>query len=282
MASISRRKYITFSSDTASHEPTTTLVLTSPQGRIIDIRIFKTVYDFAYGDTTVDVPHWREPGHPQVLGEINFLDWAFWGWARSTEVEWSDVEGAMMSMGLGPERLSDVREGGKVRKCVWEHVLDSKVHAGRVKEIDDQGLMFGTGVEGEELEIGRMENPGTGVVEDYEELWEDVKVENPPWMNRKCAVWHCSAPNSDEGAIEGVFVRVGQFAQGMWTRIDDMIVERWEADLQARRWNWMMRIGVQHLTIYPPFLALLGGENGAERGRMVIDGLEWRLIEEHG
>lgn len=100
-------------------------------------------------------------------------------------------------------------------------------------------------------------------------------------MHYKCVVWCCEVPDSDEGDISGVLIRLGQHAQGIWRKMDTLVVERWEADFEERRWKWMARIGYQNPTIYPPFRALLECENNCPYRWTEIDGIRWDMIEAH-
>jgi hypothetical protein len=299
MCSISTRQSIQFSSDPAPLEPTSTLVLTAPSGRFIDIRILKS----AFADVSTHSTHAAQGGNGQEHGiaqqrqrseiecGMDHLNWGFWGLAESTDVTWLEVASAMHMLELRREKLDEITSAersvhaereGKVRWCRWEHYLDSMIHLGKLKEVDDQGLMFETQNPGEELEVGKMENPRTGVVEEYEEVWRDADIRCPEWLRRKFAVWQCIADGpSEKHKVKGAFVRVGQFAQGIMVRNDTMVVERWEAGTQDGNWKRVCKIAEQQSAVSDPFLPLLDGEDAAHRGAIaVLDGVRWQLVEE--
>lgn len=141
-----------------------------------------------------DCPTMRQhPGYPPLLGGVKYLDWAFWGQATVTELEWDDVPSVMRRMRLEVDSIGlDVpikkeeqeskqvqKTRGKVRTCCWSHLIDSRVLIHNASEADDQGIMFPTDVEGEELERGIMINPATYLAEEYTELWRDVEIKHP-------------------------------------------------------------------------------------------------------
>ncbi|KAI0816397.1 hypothetical protein GGR55DRAFT_674598 [Xylaria sp. FL0064] len=126
--SVSIRDSIRWLPDVAS-EPTSTVVLTSPERRFVDIRILRGI---------------SEPGAS--------LDWAFAGVASS-----------------------ETRDG--VRHCTWRHVVDSRTRA--PEAVVDEGDVFPQ-EDGRTLETGRMVNPDTGNLTDYQEVWSGLEAEGIP------------------------------------------------------------------------------------------------------
>ncbi|KAL2214606.1 hypothetical protein CC79DRAFT_1300760 [Sarocladium strictum] len=141
MGSISNRKSIRWLPHEAS-EPTSTIVLTSPQRRFVDLRIF---------DST---PHKSGPrGMPGQLG-LEQLEWGIGGTSSSTKRE---------------------ENGEVITRGRWDHWIDSRT----ADEVADEGDMFPIS-ETTTLEKGRMVNPETGLETDYEEVWEDEEPKSIP------------------------------------------------------------------------------------------------------
>ncbi|KAK0382913.1 hypothetical protein NLU13_8829 [Sarocladium strictum] len=135
MGSISIRKSIRWLPDDAS-EPTSTIVLTSPQRKFVDLRIFGP-----------------PPQREIPLGHIapTQLDWGIAGTSSSSQRQ----EG---------------EEGGEtITRGKWDHWIDSRT----TEAVSDEGDMFPLD-DTTTLEKGRMVNPDTGLETDYEEVWDDV------------------------------------------------------------------------------------------------------------
>ncbi|KAI0097602.1 hypothetical protein GGR51DRAFT_463617 [Nemania sp. FL0031] len=176
--SISIRDSIRWLPDAAS-EPTSTIVLTSPGHRFVDIRVLK--------DAT-------EP--------TTSLDWAFAGTSSS-----------------------EIRDG--VRHSTWRHVVDSRT---RVAEtVVDEGDMISQG-DGRSLETGRMVNPATGKMTDYEEIWTDAEVEGVPEVNPDSAA-----------SRRGMAVYLGRYYQGVVRIGDRFAAERWL--WEDGKWQHKYRLG---------------------------------------
>ncbi|KAF9870717.1 hypothetical protein CkaCkLH20_11819 [Colletotrichum karsti] len=133
MGSISFREHIRWIPDEAS-EPTSTIVLTSPQRRFVDLRILKS--------------------GPNAEGShgIERLEWGIAGTSSSS---------------LIPDG-----KGGEVRHSRWDHWIDSRTT--EPEKAGDEGDMYPQPGGDLTLEKGRMVNPATGRECDYEELWRDV------------------------------------------------------------------------------------------------------------
>ncbi|EME41250.1 hypothetical protein DOTSEDRAFT_81620 [Dothistroma septosporum NZE10] len=137
--SISKREYIRWLPDKPS-EPTSTIVVTSPENRFVDVRILKAVADVAPGVQTFDS-----------------LDWAFAGISSST---------------INPPNVDNE---GPLMHSIWTHLVDSKYS--NVKHVSDEGDMYPLS-DNRTLEKGSMANPTTGKVTEYEELWSDEEIES--------------------------------------------------------------------------------------------------------
>ncbi|OLN90027.1 hypothetical protein CCHL11_07207 [Colletotrichum chlorophyti] len=136
MGSISFREHIRWIPDEAS-EPTSTIVLTSPQRRFVDLRILKQ-------------PPTAE--EQQTAHGTGRLEWGIAGTSSSS--------------------LRTDGQGGEVRHSRWEHWIDSRTT--EPENAADEGDMYEQ-PGGLTLEKGRMVNPATGAETEYEELWRDVE-----------------------------------------------------------------------------------------------------------
>jgi len=67
----------------------------------------------------------------------------------------------------------------------------------------------------EVLEKGRMVNPDTGIVEEYQELWEDLEIKKIAG-GREYVSWVLKLGGGDrDPLVRGIVVRVGQWIQGV-------------------------------------------------------------------
>lgn len=210
MASISLRQSIAWLPAPHS-EPTSTVVLTSPQRRFVDVRI--TLPPGSHPPSMVDGSFQIPAGASHLQ---HGLDWALAGTSSSTPVAGTN---------------------GAVSDGVWRHWVDSRyedadaqVDAGRNTEQAD----------GSVLETGSMENPATGQVAPYEEVWRDIApVSALPWRKNapvsllpeedrrpRCIVLQLHDPETND---RGVAMLLGQFCQGIArTEKDGVTVERWQ------------------------------------------------------
>ncbi|KAH7361780.1 hypothetical protein B0T11DRAFT_327927 [Plectosphaerella cucumerina] len=128
MASISVRESIRWLPEEAS-EPTSTIVLTSPGRRFVDLRVL----------------HAGAASSGEDVVSPERLDWA--------------IAGSSLSVPT-PDR------GPNTTHSQWRHWVDSRTLD--VENATDEGFMSPLGG-GRTLEEGRMANPETGVETDYEE-----------------------------------------------------------------------------------------------------------------
>ncbi|KAI1367742.1 hypothetical protein F5Y08DRAFT_41067 [Xylaria arbuscula] len=181
--SISIRESIRWLPNPAS-EPTSTVVLTSPERRFVDIRILK--------DSNSN-------------GLSARVDWAFAGISSS-----------------------EIRNG--VCHCTWRHVVDSRTRA--PETVRDEGNIFPP-ANGRTLETGRMVNPDTGKLTDYEEVWSDLHPEivpenstgkEAPQQRARCVVLELKNEEREE---RGMIVCLGRRYQGVMRSGDSFAAERW-------------------------------------------------------
>jgi hypothetical protein len=150
----------------------------------------------------------------------------------------------------GTSSYSDPRtddKGNTFTHARWEHWIDS-----RTREADgaaDEGDNYAQ-TDGSTLEKGRMVNPATGLMTDYEELWRSPEIEaapSGPGMEGtigepavRCVVLRL---RDDSRAERGMVVLLGQYCQGILREGDDLTIERWQWDSSAGEWKKHFKIG---------------------------------------
>ncbi|KAK0746461.1 hypothetical protein B0T18DRAFT_438441 [Schizothecium vesticola] len=187
MGDISLRRHIRWLPDPAS-EPTSTIVVTSPERRFVDIRVLLDAQSL-----------------PDGTLPLSGLDWAIAGTSTS----------------------SDPLPDGSSH-CVWSHWISSRT--ADVDGVADEGDNHPQ-PDGSVLETGRMVNPATGEVGDYEEVWvsEEIKTVEagggPPGEGEGpvCVVMKMEA---EGGMKRGMLVRLGQYCQAVVRVGGEVVVER--------------------------------------------------------
>lgn len=203
MGSISIREHIRWLPDPPS-EPTSTIVLTSPERRFVDIRVLLQ----------------PDGSLPPVSDEplpLDQLDWAIAGTSSS--------------------ELRDDGHGNSVRHSRWAHWVDSRFPD--AESANDEGDMFPQ-PDGLTLEKGRMVNPATGLETDYEELWRD----DDPISTEDSGTVRCTALqlHDDTSGTRGVVVRLGKFCQGVMRTKEAFVAERWEWSAESG-WKRSLKVG---------------------------------------
>lgn len=203
--------------DETPSEPTTTLVLSSPGGLFVDVRVHDGHSDGTFTkpkvlSTAAQLLRTTTVARPRAYTGLTAvhegaLDWAFAGTATRT-----------------------VDEGG-VARGRWTHVVDSRLPLGESGAFVDEGEMeerVEEGGEKVEVERGSMARPETGVVTPYEEGWAEVVREEGGRGTRDCVVLGRGFGAGEEGAsVKGLVVRVGPWCQGIVRDGERVRVERW-------------------------------------------------------
>lgn len=212
MGSISVRKHIRWGSEPSS-EPTSTLVLTSPGRRFVDIRVLTAASPGLGLDT--------ETGH-ESFGTLtrDRLDWAFAGTSSSTTVSRAD--------------------GSEATHSVFNHWIDSRTTEPQL--VRDEGDMVPC-PGGLALEVGTMVNPATGRMTEYEELWLERVVAPLSAHKPKCVVFQLL---DEPGAKRGQFVYLGHYAQGVLRVGDTFTAERWVWSERLSEWEQTVKVGDNH------------------------------------
>lgn len=254
--SISIRISIRWLPDEAS-EPTTTVVLTSPKRRFVDIRILNPDPEDAQHNNPIGgtLPHPTSCRHHPLtflLADIlppERLDWAFAGTSTS-------------------ELRFDAEGKGTVHGT-WHHWVsnrDANVD-GVVDEGDNHSLP-----NDRTLETGNMTNPATGEATDYEEIWLDAPVlSTGKGEGKLCAVL---VLEDGEHEARGMVVRVGQFCQGVLRVGEGFTLERWEWREEGG-WRREVRMG----DLWVPCGVLLEGERVAVGGEVRFGEFVWKVVE---
>ncbi|KAK4460560.1 protein HRI1 [Cladorrhinum samala] len=257
MGDISIRESIRWLPDPAS-EPTSTVVLTSPQRRYVDIRILKP----------------RNEDYNPAIIPLSRLDWAIAGTSSSSDGQ------------------TDSATGEKYSHCEWRHWIDSRTLD--VTNATDEGDNYSVpGDPSLTLEKGRMLNPATGVVTDYEEVWrsEEIKAAAPsrdddPALLRGddrepdpplCVVMEHHGDESDGKVRRGMIIRLGRYCQTFLRKGTDVFVERNEWAFEG---GWQTRVHINEGWLDAPVAdALLTPDRLAVGEERNWKGDVWKVVE---
>lgn len=190
-------------------EPTSTLVLTSPSGYFVDVRIFNAPeYESSAFETTTPTP---EP-----------LQWAFAGTSSHDTID--------------PES-----DGQPQSRGTWVHVVDSKHPSG----FEDSGV-FKDLPNGYSLEFGVMHDDGAGVAREYEEVWKDWAARPPHFTVARA---ESAGEVVEGGGTKGYYICMAQYAQGVVKDENGRLgVVRWVKDsgTDAQEWTKKFTHGEIH------------------------------------
>lgn len=121
--------------------------------------------------------------------------------------------------------------------CQWSHLVDSRT----IDDHEATAAMPDIGrcqvlSNGDELEIGEMVNPASGKVEKYEEVWRAEYI--PLGAQVEVLQSRRVVPNRSDPAVDvvhGIFVRIGNWAQGIARTKSGVVATRWHFDQAWRR-----------------------------------------------
>ena len=140
----------------------------------------------------------EEKGHK--VNSESCLQWAFAGKSHST-----------------PSRDPSIQ----VTHTVWDHWIDSKTN----DPDSDEGDMW-VQPDGDVLEKGKNEDPVTGVVTEYEELWHDLQVASFGKKHNRSSL--VARADQAERHTRGMVIKIGGWCEGILKVGDALTVERWE------------------------------------------------------
>ncbi|KAH6634746.1 hypothetical protein B0J18DRAFT_486921 [Chaetomium sp. MPI-SDFR-AT-0129] len=257
---ISIRESIRWFPDEAS-EPTSTIVLTTPARRFVDLRILKETE--ARGADTGDAGVVSDPNLP-----LTRLDWAIAG-----------------TSSVDPPHTTD-NSTNPTQHGRWAHWIDSRL-AECDGVVDEGDMVTDPTNPALTIETGRMVNPATGLVTEYEEIWRSEGIldvpaaggggafelggelrgelggvsdlgsvlgsapatntgnTNPNGQQVTCiALLMDSSPHHPNGPIKrGLVVRLGQYCQAFARDGDALAVERVVWNPETQRWVTTVRMG---------------------------------------
>lgn len=127
------------------------------------------------------------------------------------------------------------------------------------------------------LEKGRMVNPATGAVGEYEEMWEDLL----PTTTDDAKRWSVVVVLDDRvHGAKGMVVRVGGWCQGIVKVGGEVCVERWrfdKGDEEGRKGEWkrVVRLG----RLFLPCSLTFEPERVREGSKVVYGDFEWWVEE---
>lgn len=241
MGSISTREHIRWGSEPPS-EPTSTLVLTSPRRYFVDIRILKEA---------LEPPEDTKSAFRDSL-DRHQIDWAIGGTSASTKIARED--------------------GRQVSHSTFSHWVDSRTR--EPEKVADEGDMSPGQLEGTTLETGRMVNPAAGAEMDYEELWRDEEPRSVAGQP-VCTVLRL---HDDANQERGLFVQLGQHAQGVLRVGDAFTAERWRWSTSSSEWARVLRAGDEKAPSLAGLLYEVGKKHQEGDTIEAISGV-WTVIE---
>ena len=231
-------------------EPTSTLVLTSPNHTFVDVRIYKSFSKDAISSNSAGPAPIKESTN---VGNSAHLDWAFTGTSTSVPITPPPTG---PQHGKSAKKLKE-ETWVNVTHSTWTHWLDSRFPVGHKNIPVDEGDMYPI-APGLTLEHGHGYHPALGAVKTHEEMWRDIDaVSTNEKGSMVCVVMRCQA---DHAGVRGVVVRLGQYCQGILMWGDKVTVERWEWEngegktgkekvgvnggkSEIEKWNRTVRVG---------------------------------------
>ncbi|KAK4141756.1 uncharacterized protein C8A04DRAFT_13771 [Dichotomopilus funicola] len=254
---ISIRESIRWFPDAAS-EPTSTIVLTTPARRFVDLRILKGTE--ANG---------ADIGNAGVVSDLNRLDWAIAG-----------------TSSVDPPHTTD-NSTNPIQHGRWAHWIDSRL-AECDGVVDEGDMVTDPANPALTIETGRMVNPATGAVTAYEEIWRSEGILDVPAgggggafkLGITCiALRMDSTPHQSNGPIKrGLVVRLGQYCQAFARDGDALAVERVVWNAETQRWVTTVRMGDPRLEM-PTEVATYLAHVTAVGDEVRVGGVGWRVVE---
>ncbi|KAK4041636.1 hypothetical protein C8A01DRAFT_34361 [Parachaetomium inaequale] len=245
MCDISIREHIRWLPEEPG-EPTSTIVLTTPNRRFVDLRILKPASWDDASDITVP---------------LSRLDWAIAGTSSSSVI---------------PSNRDDA--GQVIKHGRWAHWIDSRI--ADCDHVVDEGDMVDDPSDASlTLETGRMLNPATGVETDYEEVWRSEPIEMVPVPGDGAGGVTCltlQMDSSSEKVKRGLVVRLGQYCQAFARDGDSITLERLKWDAEQQRWATQVRIGDQEL---PTEIATYLAHETMLDDEVRVGGVVWKVVE---
>lgn len=225
-------------------EPTTTLVLTSPKGHFVDVRIFKLSSKISSAQLSTPQNPNAEPASSGSSTSLHHnLQWAFAGLATHSTTATGQSKGE------------------------WLHLVDSKHPAG----FQDSGV-FEDLPDGDSLECGVMLDDELGREREYEEVWRDWEADP-----RTFRVWELQRRDGEgdtkqrEGGVQGYFISMGLSAAGI-------VKNSGTGDLGVTKWSkndgtWVREHALGEILNWLP-------TPGTEADSHAPEPYAWKIIEQ--
>jgi hypothetical protein len=162
--------------------------------------------------------------------------------------------------------------GKEIRHGTWYHWIDSRTT--RPEDATDEGDMYPMSAD-LTLEKGRMVNPATGRLTDYEEVWLDNEPISVPSNGFRCTVLQMTT----EAGERGMMVCLGHQCQALSRTADGITAERWTWSNHGQGgWTCDIRLGSLEL----PCARILQNAVQIKEGAVFeIAGKHWKVIELH-
>lgn len=159
--------------------------------------------------------------------------------------------------------------------CVWSHWISSRT--ADVDGVADEGDNHPQ-PDGSVLETGRMVNPATGEVGDYEEVWESEEIGSVGGEGEGpvCVVMKMKG---EGGRKRGLLVRLGGYCQAVVRVGGEVVVERWVWEGDEGGWRRTVRVGEGKAEVPAEVATYLGHLATVEDEVKVGTGEVWRVVE---
>ena len=166
-----------------------------------------TSKDAYFVDLRISLESYQQEKDKSIISK-DCLQWAFAGKSRTARAKKNDKGDTVFWHGI------------------WDHWIDSRTDDPE----GDEGDMT-VQEDGTVLEEGANTNTITGTTERYEELWEDLRVDQIGQKgNKSSIVLRADDPVKN---IRGLLVKVGGWCQGIVKDDGNLTVERWRRQLKA-------------------------------------------------
>ncbi|OAA63093.1 sodium/nucleoside cotransporter [Cordyceps fumosorosea ARSEF 2679] len=312
MGTVSHRKYIKWHPDEAS-EPTSTVVLTSPENRFVDLRILlppggsdklsqdpssflssswipqnppqrapaTAVVVFLFPSLLLPPPSSSSPRFPYLSPALLLVSWLTFsepttaGQLPLDRLDWAIA-------GTTSSEAATAPTGEAIRRATFRHWVSSR-HADP-RGVSDVGDMYPQHGSSTTLERGVMVNPATGLPTPYDELWTDLLAPT----SDPIAVLRV---DQDGGGPRGMVIWIGTLCQALVRDGESISLERWEkseasvgdddddeAVVDEGAWTRTVRMGDREL----PCEEILTGKVMLEKdGVVACQGDMWEVVELH-
>lgn len=234
-----------------AEELTSTMVFSTEKGTFTDVRVFKDKY-----------PYLKKPGQPEPVEQV--FQFALLGWEE--DIAGTNRMAFHTDVNLA-EIVKSIRTGRPLDEC---------------KAAPDVGAFWAIENSEDRKETGSMENPATGRVTEYVEVWRSLNPEESS-PTTEVREGHWKSGNSDQKVRECVYdtvthgyigriVRLGNWVQGVLYDASEpkfplSVMRRFYSE-NSKRWITLIDYGKHE---FPNFYQQW--ESGGAAG-----GIEWKQV----